>query len=96
MDQLKYSEDEILIFSGRVADDVAERILPKVLTEDEFDRMRNLGADAAEVVMKNWGGGASVPLSPLLITRMRRRAKNAMLFGLFSPDVANENWRMAA
>lgn len=64
-----YSEDEVLIFGGKFADQFASVFFSK-LGADHHDSVRNAVADAVEKVMKGYKGRASVPLPKDLLDAM--------------------------
>jgi nicotinamidase-related amidase len=73
-----YSEDEVLIFAGAFADECVKRTFPD-LVEDEFDRVRNLIADAVEPLIRNYDGFPSVPLPKWLRVDMDIEAHRVII-----------------
>lgn len=77
MSDVSYDQDEILILSGRVADEI---VLNFGLEDEEvFDEVRNAAANAAESVMRQWTGVAAIPLPPQLSGRMAIAANDAAI-----------------
>lgn len=76
-----YTEDEVLIFGGGVANRVIVELKLKLpeLTEDQYDDIRNAAAEAAESQIKRWDGPSLVPLPSLLGLLMLQRAQDAAL-----------------
>lgn len=68
-----YSDDEVMIFAGKVADQYMERRFGssvEELNETIHDDIRNNIAEAMESVMRDWEGQADAPLAVELVERM--------------------------
>jgi hypothetical protein len=72
MKQSGYNEDEVLVLAGRLADEVADSL--HIEHEDIHDTARNAAAEAAERVMDEWTGEATVPLPDWLRVTMTAAA----------------------
>jgi len=78
----RYSDDEIMIFAGQVADAVLksqrreyEYALDKLDGfEDMLDEARNAAADEAERVLRDYDGAATSPLPKNLLMKMASSA----------------------
>lgn len=75
-----YSDDEILIFGGKIADIIIGGFDLESFTEDQREAMRNAAADACEAEMKAWDGEATAnPLPFVLVIEMEQAAVGAIL-----------------
>lgn len=71
----RYDEDEVLIFGGRVADEVMRRLkLITGFTDDEHDAIRNHAADAAEAEMEAWCGPTPPLTLPVQLVKLMTEA----------------------
>lgn len=77
----KYDEDEILIFSGKFADEFTRRFFSAVQNK-VGEIVRNAVADNVESVMKNYKGDGLVPLPADLKADMHFSALDAAVIAL--------------
>ncbi len=82
----RYSGDEVMIFSGELADGLIGLILnlgSPLYGSDMVEEVRNIAAAAAEEVISGWTGAATVPLPRELHMMMFQAAqKAAVMFTL--------------
>jgi hypothetical protein len=71
----KYSDDEVLIFGGKFADQFAAVFFARIQAM-HGDTIRNAVADAVEVAIRDWPGDPYVPLPKNLIADMTVRAQH--------------------
>ena len=87
----KYDDDEVMIFSGRVADKVAA-IFFEAMRLEFFEVVRNAMVDNVEAVMRGYAGDAEVPLPDDLKELMRIAGFDAGVIALRDKLTPNETF----